>query len=64
MDRIKSKRATQRAFHTRLEHEVSQMIDSSPFSALDLPVLHDRLKNCNDGLRALNEQLEDYATDK
>ncbi|KAH7963579.1 hypothetical protein HPB52_021655 [Rhipicephalus sanguineus] len=42
MDRIKGKRATQRALHTRLRNEASQLIQSSQFSALALRVLHDR----------------------
>ncbi|XP_037521690.1 uncharacterized protein LOC119398945 [Rhipicephalus sanguineus] len=64
MDRIKGKRATQRALHTRLRNEASQLIQSSQFSAPALRVLHDRLKNCNDGLRVLNEQLEEHLTDE
>ncbi|KAH7986540.1 hypothetical protein HPB52_024888 [Rhipicephalus sanguineus] len=64
MDRIKGKRSTQRALHTRLRNEASQLIQSSQFSAPALRVLHDRLKNCNDGLRVLNEQLEEHLTDE
>ncbi|KAH7975476.1 hypothetical protein HPB52_001886 [Rhipicephalus sanguineus] len=66
MDRIKGKRATQRAFHTRLRNDASQLIQSTQFSAPALRVLHDRLKNCNDGLqlRMLNEQLEEHFTDE
>ncbi|XP_049527620.1 uncharacterized protein LOC125947248 [Dermacentor silvarum] len=64
MERIKGKRATQRALHTRLRNEASQLMESSHFSAPALRVLHDRLKNCNDELRVLNEQLEGYLTDE
>ncbi|KAH7963674.1 hypothetical protein HPB52_022342 [Rhipicephalus sanguineus] len=37
---------------------------SPQFSAPALRVLHERLKNCNDELRLLNEQLEEHLTDE
>ncbi|KAH7986592.1 hypothetical protein HPB52_024853 [Rhipicephalus sanguineus] len=62
MECIKGKRTTQRALHTRLQNEARQLIEPSQFSS-DLCVVHDRLKVCNDGLRALNLELEGHLTD-
>ncbi|KAM7298957.1 hypothetical protein ISCGN_019524 [Ixodes scapularis] len=64
MERVKSKRTTQRALHTRLRTEARQLIDSNQLSLSALRVLHDRLKTCNDGLQKLNEQLEAFLTDE
>ncbi|KAG0414746.1 hypothetical protein HPB47_008075 [Ixodes persulcatus] len=64
MERVKSKRTTQRALHTRLRTEARQVIDSNQISLSALRVLHDRLKTCNDGLQKLNEQLEAFLTDE
>ncbi|XP_037523578.1 uncharacterized protein LOC119400588 [Rhipicephalus sanguineus] len=62
MERIKSKRTTQRALHTRLQNEARQLIESSQFSSSDLRVVHHRLKVYNDGLWVLNLELEGYLT--
>ncbi|KAH7939542.1 hypothetical protein HPB52_013660 [Rhipicephalus sanguineus] len=63
MERVKGKRTTQRALHTRLQNEARQLIESSQFSPSDLCVVHDMLKVYNDGLRALNFEIEGHLTD-
>ncbi|XP_040063723.1 uncharacterized protein LOC120838050 [Ixodes scapularis] len=64
MERVKSKRTTQRALRTRLRTEARQVTDSNQLSLAALRVLSDRLKTCNDGLQKLNEQLEAFLTDE